>query len=180
MKPITWASVVRGAVEAAIERDVSLRESLPLGFAASEQARDAVASQLCERLRSTFDGIAVEEAVATAYATARASRLPALDGHLEDLQAQRAVGFSTPLRRRPHVDSVLRIGPDEACLEFHGKRVRVPAQAGPALRFVTESDASFTAAHLPGELDADGKVVLLRRLLHEGFLTARPGRTNPR
>lgn len=180
VKPITWASVVRGAVEAAFERDVSLRESLPLGFAASEEARAAVASRLGERLRATFDAIAVDEAVAAAYATARASRLPALDGHLEDLEAVRELGFSTPLRRRPDVDAVLQVGPDEACLEFHGKRVRVPAHAGPALRFVTETDAPFTAADLPGELDADASLVLLRRLLREGFVTVRLSGTNGR
>jgi hypothetical protein len=120
-----------------------------------------------------------DEAVATAYATAWASRLPVLDGHLDDLQAEGTVDVRTPLWRRPDLDFVLLVGPDEACLEFHGKRVRIPVQAGSALRFITESDASFTAADLPGEIDANGKLVLVRHLLHEGFLTARPERTGP-
>ena len=48
-----------------------------------------------------------------------------LDGHLDELLAEGSVGVNTPLRRRPDVDSVLLVGPDEACLEFHGKRVRI-------------------------------------------------------
>lgn len=173
VRPITWASVVRGAVEAAFERDASLRESLPLGFAASEEGRAAVGSGLAERLRATFDGIEVDEAVTAACETAQASRLPALDGHLEDLEAERGLVAHTPLRRRPGVEAVLRVDSDEASLEFHGKRVRIPVHAEPALRFVMDNDAPFSAGDLPGELDVDGNLVLLRRLLREGFLTAR-------
>ena len=79
----------------------------------------------------------------------------------------------TRLRRRPDVDAVLRVGAEEACIEFHGKRIRIPAIGSAALRFHTETKASFTAQDLPGELDADGNLVLLRRLLREGFLTTR-------
>jgi hypothetical protein len=38
------------------------------------------------------------------------------------------------------------------------------------LRFILEAEV-FVAADLPGDLDDAGKLVLLQRLLREGFLT---------
>jgi hypothetical protein len=76
------------------------------------------------------------------------------------------------LRRRLDIDAVLEVGADEAWLDFHGKRLRFPARARPAPRFVTETAAPVTASDLPGELNADGSLVLLRRLFREGFLIA--------
>ena len=172
VKPITWATVVRGAVEAAFERDDSLRGSLPLGFAADEEARTALASQLSARLKAAFAAIAVDDAVTAAFATGRANRPPALAGHLEDLATP--VQLDTRLWRRPDTDAVVRVGPGKAVIEFHGKRVSVPAHAGAALQFVNAADGPFTAADLPGRLDPDGALVLIRRLLREGLLTARP------
>jgi hypothetical protein len=66
------------------------------------------------------------------------------------------------------------VGPGKAVIEFHGKRVTVPAHAGAALQFVNAVDAPFTSADLPGRLDPDGALVLIRRLLREGLLTERP------
>jgi len=172
VKPITWAAVMRGAVEAAFERDASLRGSLPLGFAADDETRTALTSQLSARLKAAFDARALDDAVAAAYASGRANRPPALAGHLEDLATP--VQLNTRLWRRPDADAVVRVGPGEAVIEFHGKRVSVPAHAGAALRFVNAADAPFTAADLPGRLSPDGALVLVRRLLREGLLTARP------
>ncbi|MFL5782823.1 MAG: hypothetical protein ACJ760_16015 [Thermoleophilaceae bacterium] len=52
---------------------------------------------------------------------------------------------------------------------------RLPPQTEPAVRFVAEAAEPFSGRQVPPALDADGNLVLLRRLLREGFLTrARP------
>ena len=53
---------------------------------------------------------------------------------------------------------------------FEGKRVSFPAQAEEAIAFVATADGIFSAADLPGELDEAGRLVLVRRLVREGFL----------
>ena len=55
-------------------------------------------------------------------------------------------------------------------LLFEGKEVRFPAKAAAAVDAITESDGSFSAAELPAPLDKPGRLVLVRRLVREGFL----------
>ena len=55
-------------------------------------------------------------------------------------------------------------------LHFHGKTVQLPAHVEPTLRFILDAE-EFVAADLPGDLDDAGKLVLLQRLIREGFLT---------
>ena len=55
-------------------------------------------------------------------------------------------------------------------LVFEGKEIGFPAHAAPELRACFEAEEPFRAADLPGELDADGRLVLARRLVREGFL----------
>ncbi len=38
------------------------------------------------------------------------------------------------------------------------------------VEFLASADAEFTAADLPGDLDEEGRLVLVRRLVREGFL----------
>ena len=42
------------------------------------------------------------------------------------------------------------------------------------LEFVVRADGPFSAAELPGNLDDDGRLVLVRRLVREGLLRVRP------
>jgi hypothetical protein len=55
-------------------------------------------------------------------------------------------------------------------LVFEGKELRFPHHAAYELRACFESEEPFRASELPGELDADGRLVLVRRLVREGFL----------
>jgi len=55
-------------------------------------------------------------------------------------------------------------------LRFEGKEVRFPAHAATAVEAVHRAAAPFTAAELPGPLDGAGRLVLVRRLVREGFL----------
>ena len=61
-------------------------------------------------------------------------------------------------------------GPDGAALVFEGKRISFPAQADEAVAFAATAGGAFRAADLPGDLDEAGRLVLVRRLVREGFL----------
>lgn len=167
---ITWASVLLGAVESLIERDARFRESLPPGFAGDAELRARAEGRLVELVDALRDGISPGSVIDEATARALSAAVPALAGHLLDLEAEPLVGLATRVRRRPEVRWRLTVEGEDVSLMFHGKVMRVPARAEKDLRFVTESD-EFTAADLPGELDEEGRLVLVRRLLHEGFLT---------
>jgi ribosomal protein L16 Arg81 hydroxylase len=170
--PISWASIIRDAVKAVCEEEVSLRESLPLGFAQSDELCENAVAHLEKLLATTFERIAVGDAIRDAQVRARALRSPSLEGHLEDLDAMPHVSLDTALRLRPGTEWMLRRVPEGVVLEFHGKRMRLPTHAEPATRFVVETNGAFKGRDLPGTLDAEGTLVLLRRLLKEGLLTA--------
>jgi len=93
-----------------------------------------------------------------------------LDGHLNDLEALPRMTVQTRVRRRPDMQWTLTTAEDRATLCFHGKTVQMPGYVEPDLRFIGRT-AEFTAADLPGELDDGGKLVLIRTLTREGFLT---------
>ena len=81
-------------------------------------------------------------------------------------QAMAVIDPATRVRRRETVIADL----ERATLFFEGRTVAFPAVAADALEWVHSSDGDFTAADLPGPLDEAGRVVLVRRLVREGYL----------
>jgi hypothetical protein len=55
-------------------------------------------------------------------------------------------------------------------LAFEGKRVAFPAHARVEVEALAAADGPVRIADLPGGLDDEGRLVLVRRLVREGFL----------
>ena len=99
------------------------------------------------------------------------TRRPILDGQLTQIRALATLTTDTLLDRRPTVIADLESRPGGGvALRFEGKEVRFPAQAATAVTAIHGATAPFTAAELPGTLDASGRLVLVRRLVREGYL----------
>ena len=59
---------------------------------------------------------------------------------------------------------------DEARLSFEGRELSLPAFVAADLEFLLDIDEPFRASDLPGPLDDEGRLVLVRRLVREGLL----------
>jgi len=94
------------------------------------------------------------------------SRRPILDGQLAEVRALGTLDVDTRLERRDTVIAEL----DAATLSFEGVELRFPERLTAELEFLVTTEESFSGADLPGTLDDAGRVVLLRRLVREGFL----------
>jgi hypothetical protein len=94
------------------------------------------------------------------------SRRPILDGQLSELRALGSLEVDTPLVRRDTVVADLH----GTRLVFEGKELRFPERLAAELEFLVATEEPFTAAALPGSLDDAGRLVLVRRLVREGFL----------
>jgi ribosomal protein L16 Arg81 hydroxylase len=94
------------------------------------------------------------------------TRRPILDGQLSELRARDALTLDTRLERRDTVIADL----DGTRLAFEGRELEFPARLADELTFVVETREPFTPADLPGSLDEPGRLVLVRRLVREGFL----------
>lgn len=169
---ITWSTLVLRAVGASIARDSRFRESLPVGFARSPEVQKEAARHLIELLAALGDLTEPAPLIRDAAQAVLLGGQSMLDGHLVDLEGLNQVGLQTRLKRRPEARFQLSVTEDSVSLYFFGKSVRFPAHVEPDLRFIAKSD-EFIPADLPGELDDPGKLVLVRTLVREGFLTIR-------
>jgi ribosomal protein L16 Arg81 hydroxylase len=148
----TRLEALRAAVESLAD-DVELRRS----------ADGELPDDLLDRLRERLEPKQVERRRRSRFVRTRRAVLP---GQLEEVRALTTLTAETPLERRPTVIADL----EETTVVFEGKTVAFPEHARPELEAVFGADEPFCAADLPGELDEAGRLVLVRRLVREGFL----------
>jgi cupin superfamily protein len=94
------------------------------------------------------------------------ARRPVREGQLSQLRALGELTVDSPVERRRTAIADL----DFPHLSFEGKTVTFPERVADEVEFIVEADGEFSAAELPGDLDDDGRLVLIRRLIREGFL----------
>ena len=159
----TWRDAVRAALDEAAEEEVVLRR----GVEADAAVPDGLFDALAERLRP--------EAVArrrrrSFVESRRAIRVDAF----EQLRALEDLDLETPLARRETVIAELELDEGEARLSYEGRTLRFPARIAPEVEFLVTSNEPFAAAELPGRLDDESRLILVRRLVREGFLRVTP------
>jgi hypothetical protein len=154
VKVYTWLDAMKAALEDC-EDDVGFRRSVPAGG----ELQDDLLAVLSERL--TPDNVARRKRERFVR-----SRRPVREGQLSQLRALDELGLDTPLARRATTLAEL----DFPRLSFEGKTITFPAHVEEDVVFVVSADGEFSAADLPGSLDDEGRLVLIRRLVREGFL----------
>jgi cupin superfamily protein len=153
---VTWLDCFRAALEECGD-DVGFRRSFERGDA----------DDLVEALRSRLSPGEVERRARERLAR---TRRPIRDGQLAQLRAVGELDLDTEVERRGTALAVVAERDGSVVLVFERKEIAFPAHAGPDLRAVLASDGPFTAGDLPGSLDDDGRLVLVRRLVREGVL----------
>ncbi len=147
----TWLDAFKAAL-AECEDDVGFRRS-----------PDGDGEDLLEALGARLDP---DEVSARQRRKLVSTRRPLLPDQLTQLQALEGLTLETSLERRPTVLFDL----EGSTLVFEGKRVALPPVAREDLDFIASADEAFTAGELPGDLDDQTRLVLVRRLVREGFL----------
>jgi bifunctional lysine-specific demethylase and histidyl-hydroxylase NO66 len=152
----TWLDGAKGALEAS-EGELAFRRGV--GADSEDGLVDALAEQLDPEL--------VRQRQRRRFLD---SRRPIRADGLSQLRALERLDEESLLERRETVIADLEESPDGLMLVFEGKEVRFPAHASSELRACFESETTFRLVDLPGELDSEGRLVLARRLVREGFL----------
>jgi len=153
---VTWLDAFRAALEECGDE---------LGFRRSIQHGDP--AELIDVLRAR---LRPEDAERRAGEKLTRTRRPIREGQLAQLRALDELDVDTELERRATVLTGLAESNGSVLLAFEGKELAFPAHAGEEIRGVLELDEPFTAADLPGSLDDEGRLVLVRRLVREGLL----------
>ena len=157
----TWLDAARDALTACAD-ELAFRHDVARGDA------DGLAAALAEQ----FDPELAERRRRRRFLD---TRRPIREDGLSQLRALARLDRDTLLERRETVIADLEEEDGQVALVFEGKEVRLPAHAEPELRACFEAEEPFRAADLPGELDAGGRLVLVRRLVREGFLRVLAG-----
>jgi hypothetical protein len=159
MHPQTRADALRMALAGCAD-DLEFRRSIT--------TNGAIPDELLERLAAR---LVPEELARLLRRRFVATRRPILHDQLSQVRALAGLTVEDLLERRATVICELDETDDGgALLLFEGKELRFPWQASAALRAAVELDGPFAAADLPGALDDAGRLVLVRRLVREGFL----------
>jgi ribosomal protein L16 Arg81 hydroxylase len=155
----TWLDAVKAAL-AECEEDVEFRRAVP-----EDGATEAgITARLAERL-------APGEVAARKRRRLVETRRPILDGQLSEVAAIDSLDPETEVERRPTVLAQL----EGTTLLFEGRRLTFPARLQEELGAIFGAEEPFTAGDLPGPLDDEGRLVLVRRLIREGFLRRTAG-----
>lgn len=165
----TWTDLTLEALSAASLRDVAFRRSLPPGFAGPDFDRAGVRrtfEDLLDRLRSIadLDGALdhfIDDIVGTRHFLAW--------DQMTQVERLNGLGLDSLASARPNL--LYRLGTDGEGVQLTccGRKLTLPEHAAEPLRFALDQQR-FAVRDLPGELDDDGKLVLVRRLVREGLL----------
>jgi bifunctional lysine-specific demethylase and histidyl-hydroxylase NO66 len=154
---VTWLDAFKAALEE-LGDDVRFRRS----WQSPEPLEDLV-----DAFRDRLGGA---EVTRRARERLVRTRRPIRDGQLVQLRALDELDEETPLQRRSTVLAELVERDGGIGLLFEGRTVTFPAHAREEVVAVARAAEPFTAAELPGSLDDASRLVLVRRLVREGFL----------
>ena len=154
---VTWLDAFKAALEE-LRNDVRFRRSWQ-----SDGGVEELVETVKARLRPEDVGRRARDKLVR-------SRRPIREGHMRQLRALEDLGGDTALERNPTVlaDLVDRNG--SVVLVFEGREMTFPAHAREEIAAVVDAEEPFTPFQLPGSLDDDGRLVLVRRLVREGLL----------
>ncbi len=157
----TWLDAAKAAL-ADTEQELAFRHGIEPGT--------GEADRLAERLGAELDPELVARRRRRKFVQ---TRRPIRADGLSQLRALERLDGETELERRETVIADLEEGGDGWTLAYEGRELRFPAHAGPELEACYEAEEPFRLSELPGDLDAEGRLVLARRLVREGFLRIR-------
>jgi ribosomal protein L16 Arg81 hydroxylase len=169
--PVSWVDFLKAAVEVASIDRTDLTKAVSPGFLHGRQGSPGLAEEFAAMLARFGQAASFERTLDTVTrARQQPPRYPA-DGHFAQLVRLGEVGPETLVHRRDGFTPVVELADDGASIRFAGSPVAGPAVLGPALAHIRDHE-SFRVRDLPGEVDDESKLVLVRRLIRDGLLRA--------
>ena len=163
----TWIDVFSEALIRCRE-DARFRESLPLAFGTAEGA--AAQQGRFQELARLLGSIApVEDLFKELDERFVSSRRPLLEGQIAAADRLADISGQSLVRRPAWIIFRMAADEDAVTLLFQGKKLTFPPFVEPALGYIA-SHPEFRVDSLPDQLTEESKLVLVRRLVREGFL----------
>ncbi len=170
-------SEIMNAALKSLKQEEAFRYSLPIGFTGDEEIAVEVKNRFVELVTSYVEKSDLKEVASQLAHRFINNRVALLEGQLLQLARLDDLNLNQPICQRPaniyrfFKEEATTTSEEQVVLEFHGKTVRFPAYVEQSLRYIFEkNEQPFIIGEIEGVLDAEGKIVLVRRLVVEGFL----------
>lgn len=166
----TWHDLFIEALSGVSLNEVSLRNGLPTGFVRADFDRTQARVHFRELLAKISDQIDFDSALDRFADEFVATRNPLLSNQLAQIASLPGLTTDSEITPRPNLLYHLEHTDDGIAIHCYGNTIALPAHAEvPAVAALQHG--SMTIRELPGTLDDEGKLVLVRRLVREGLLT---------
>ena len=165
----TWAEFLVESVNAAALEEESLRRNLPREFAREGfpvAERERLFGEKLAFVQSRFDP---EDVWRRFTDEILATDVPLFTDLLSQRFREDRPTLRSRVRRRVGLLAEAVTAGETCLLRFCGRELRLPVSVWPALQFATTAD-EFAVQDLPDCLDAEGKLILVTRLVREGVL----------
>ncbi|MCA9609180.1 MAG: hypothetical protein KC619_26445 [Myxococcales bacterium] len=166
---VSWAELLMETIARAVTTHRDFRRSLPAGFARPEFDRAAAAEQYRELLHRAVDAVDFEGTLDHFADDLVSTRISLLTGQLDQMLRLDEVGLESEVGVRPNLIFRLRKDDAHVVVSCYGGNTEMPVHAAEPLEFALNTER-FRVAELPGDLDDEGKIVLVRVLIREGLL----------
>lgn len=167
----TWTDFLLECVADACLNDAAFRKSLPPGFARNEFPGEQARGMFGRLLQHLSERGAPDKILDRFVDELLSSCPPLLRGQMAQLATLDQLATDSFVGRRPHLLARVETSANSVSVRCFGRRITFPHAAAPAVQFALSCDR-FAVQDLPGDLDAAGKLTLVRRLILEGLLIA--------
>ena len=167
----TWIDLLLELAADVSLNDPAFRKALPPGFARQEfdrgKARE-IFRNLLEQLSAKSNFEATLDRFGDEFISACP---PLLRGQMAQMAALNRLTMDSVVGARTNAVFHVRADAESTSVDCYGRKITFPLHAGEAVRFALSS-SQFVVRELPGDLDAEGKLTLVRRLIREGLVVS--------
>jgi ribosomal protein L16 Arg81 hydroxylase len=169
ISPLRWLDLVEAAVHTVAERDVRFRRTAPSLDPGDESQADNVGRELASLLQAVAGRKVAMEAMRRSIGARNREFRTSPEPHLNSIEQARSLSGQTEVVRRLGWRTQVIRGATRVRIEFGNRSVSAPLSVASALEFVS-TQQRFRVDDLPDGLSPQSKIVLVRRLIHEGLL----------
>ncbi len=166
---VSWSQLLLEAVAKVGVRHEAMRRSLPMGFAHPSFDREEARRQFREMIDVVLGEADFDAALDHFADDLVSTRHSLLEGQLEQVLRLGELSPDTYVRPRSNLLYSLRRDRDKVTVSCYGAHTTLPAFAAEPLEFALTTER-YQVKSLPGELDDEGKRVLIERLVTEGLV----------
>src|SRR5579862_536898 len=173
--PYRWSDVMLEAIAQLCLSDPAFRRALPVGLGKRDfdlASARRIFADLLARVSAQASPDGVLDRLANEFVVSRSALVP---GQLAQALQSPHLSSADEVGARPASIYRIQTQGDQISVKSHGREITLPAEAHAALTFALDNER-YCVRDLPGDLDDEAKIILVKRLIDEGLVWKLPGR----